>query len=127
VTRVHTPLLTDHELKASSGATSAASSSVADVIARMEAILGPLSRTDGVACFTRLYLNVTKAVQTELESATFADPGFLQKLDVVFADLFFGALEAHQRGPGRHREHGHRSSSAVSPAASLHSSSHSRA
>jgi Family of unknown function (DUF5995) len=99
VTRVHTQLLTDHELKASSGASSAASSSVADVIARMEAILGPLSRTDGVACFTRLYLNVTKAVQTELESATFADPGFLQKLDVVFADLFFGALEAHQRGP----------------------------
>jgi hypothetical protein len=68
-------------------------------MARMEAILEPLSQTDGVASFTRLYLEVTRAVQTELEGATFADPGFLEKLDVVFADLFFGALEAHERGP----------------------------
>jgi hypothetical protein len=77
-----------------------ASSSVADVIARMEAILSPLRRTDGVASFTRLYLEVTRAVQTELERATFADPAFLQRLDVVFADLFFDAVETFERGPG---------------------------
>lgn len=66
----------------------------------MEAILDPLPRTDGVACFTRLYLEVTRAVQAELTRTTFADPGFLQELDIVFADLFFDALEAHERGPG---------------------------
>ena len=76
------------------------SASVADVIARMEAILEPLPRTDGVACFTRLYLAVTKAVEAELETATFADPSFLRELDVVFADLFFGALETYEGGPG---------------------------
>jgi hypothetical protein len=101
--------------------------SVAGVIARMEAVLEPLSRTDGVACFTRLYLEVTRAVQSELESATFADPGFLQKFDVVFADLFFGALETYESRPGMRRRRGCRSSSAVPPAASLRSSSHSRA
>lgn len=72
--------------------------SVADVIARMEAILGPLPRADGVACFTRLYLEVTKAVEAELARTTFADPAFLQKLDIVFADLFFDAVEAHEGG-----------------------------
>ena len=76
------------------------SASVGAVIARMEAILEPLPRRDGVASFTRLYLEVTRAVQTELESATFADPAFLEKLDIVFADLFFDALEAHESGPG---------------------------
>src|SRR5687767_15678553 len=75
------------------------SASVAGVIARMEAMLEPLPRTDGVASFTRLYLEVTRAVQTELERATFAHPGFLQKLDIVFADLFFDALEAHESAP----------------------------
>jgi hypothetical protein len=58
----------------------------------MEASLDALPRTDGVACFTRLYLAVTRAVQAELERATFADPDLLRQLDLVFADLFFGAV-----------------------------------
>lgn len=73
--------------------------SVAGVIARMESILEPLPETDGVACFTLLYLDVTRAVGAELENATFADPGFLHRLDVVFADLFFNALAAYERNP----------------------------
>ena len=73
--------------------------SVARVVERMTAILEPLPRTDGVACFTRLYLAVTKAVQTELASATFSDPRFLEKLDVAFADLFFDAVRAHEQSP----------------------------
>ena len=73
--------------------------SVVEVIDRMEAILEPLPRTDGVACFTRLYLHVTREVLAELRTATFADPAFLQELDVVFADLFFGALDAFRRNP----------------------------
>ena len=65
----------------------------------MAAILEPLSRTDGVACFTRLYLEVTKAVQTELANTTFADPRFLEVLDVAFANLFFDAVRAHEQSP----------------------------
>ncbi len=71
--------------------------SVAGVIARMEALLAPLAATDGVASFTRLYLAVTRAVERELADATFADPRFLRELDVVFAELFFEAVETYRR------------------------------
>jgi hypothetical protein len=76
-------------------------SSVADVVARMEAIIAPLSRADGIACFTRLYLAVTEGVQARLAGLSFGDPGFLARLDVVFADLYFAALDAFQRDPAQ--------------------------
>ena len=72
---------------------------VPEVIARMEAIASPLPRGDGVACFTRLYLAVTQGVDARLETATFRDPRFLERLDVVFADLFFDAVDAFARAP----------------------------
>jgi hypothetical protein len=65
--------------------------SLGAVIERMRAILEPLDRRDGVACFTRLYLAVTEDVQGRLAAAAFADPGFLTNLDRGFADLFFAA------------------------------------
>jgi Family of unknown function (DUF5995) len=65
---------------------------IADVIMRMRLISNDLSPRDGVACFTRLYLAVTEAVD-EAESG-FASPEFLTRLDVRFANLYFGALEA---------------------------------
>jgi hypothetical protein len=73
--------------------------SLADVIARMHSTLGPLPKDDGVACFTRLYLAVTEGVQHRLAGFAFADPRFLARLDVVFADLFFSALEATASNP----------------------------
>src|SRR5438105_2592028 len=69
-------------------------SSVAEVVARMESSVSALPRGDGVAWFTRLYLAVTEGVQARLAGVTFADPRFLARLDVVFADLFFSALES---------------------------------
>jgi hypothetical protein len=59
----------------------------------MEAILSPLGAADGVACFTRLYLAVTRGVQERLAGVAFADPAFLARLDEHFADLFFAAVE----------------------------------
>jgi Family of unknown function (DUF5995) len=73
---------------------------VADVIARMEAILEPLPRDDGVACFTRLYLAVTRDVEARLADIAFADPEFLATLDVRFADLFFSAVDAAESNGG---------------------------
>jgi Family of unknown function (DUF5995) len=70
-----------------------APASVTDVVGRLEAILHPLAKTDGLACFARLYLSVTEGVRARLAGATFADPAFLAALDVRFADLFFSALE----------------------------------
>ena len=64
---------------------------IAEVIARMEQIDGQLPRRDGVAYFNRLYLQVTKAVDTAAAGVTFADPAFVDRLDVVFAALYFAA------------------------------------
>jgi hypothetical protein len=65
----------------------------------MEASLASLPRSDGVACFTRLYLEVTKGVQQELVGVTFEDPRFLARLDVVFASLFFSAIDGTLHNP----------------------------
>lgn len=73
--------------------------SVAEVVARMESAVASLPRSDGVACFTRLYLSVTTGVQERLAGFVFADPRFLARLDVVFADLFFAALDDPARMP----------------------------
>src|SRR4051794_26303021 len=60
----------------------------------MQSTLEPLPKGDGVACFTRLYLAVTEGVEQRLSGFAFADPRFLARLDVVFANLFFTALDA---------------------------------
>ena len=67
---------------------------IAGVIARMETILHPLPDSDGVACFTRLYLKVTEGVQARLGALNFSDPRLLADLDVRFANLYFAALDA---------------------------------
>jgi hypothetical protein len=69
------------------------------VIAELDALVGPLPQADGVACFARLYVAVTRGVQQRLTAITFADETFLERLDVAFADLFFDAFAAFQRGP----------------------------
>ncbi|HEY6961023.1 MAG TPA: DUF5995 family protein [Gaiellaceae bacterium] len=74
-----------------------APATVADVIARMESLLHPLARSDGVGCFVRVYLAVTQGVQEELGAATFADPAFMAALDVRFADLFLAAAASATR------------------------------
>jgi len=68
-----------------------ACTTIAEVIARMEQIDGALPRKDGVAYFNRLYLQVTEAVQAATAGVTFAAPAFTERLDVVFAGLYFAA------------------------------------
>jgi len=67
--------------------------SVAEAVARMEAIGGELPASDGLACFNRMYLEVTKAVSADLSQGFFADPAFMAKLDVTFANLYFAAAQ----------------------------------
>jgi hypothetical protein len=66
-------------------------STVPQVIARLRALEQPAA--DGVACFARLYREVTEGVAAELAAQQPADPVFLERLDVRFANLFFAALE----------------------------------
>ena len=71
---------------------------IEEVVARMTAIDQALPPTDGISCFNRLYLEVTKSVLAAVGQTTFADPGFLTGLDVAFANLFFAALSAFEAG-----------------------------
>ena len=65
--------------------------SVAGAIARMEAIAAALPAADGLACFNRMYLDVTRQVNSRLGQGFFADPAFMTQLDVAFANLYFAA------------------------------------
>jgi hypothetical protein len=66
--------------------------SIAEVIARMEAIDGALADGDGLKWFNLLYLMVTKQVESASPSGTWKDPLWLTRLDVVFAQLYFDAV-----------------------------------
>lgn len=65
-----------------------------DVLARMHAIDAALPAEDGVACFNRMYLQVTESVRSQVDTGDFADPEFMARLDVVFANLYFDAVNA---------------------------------
>ena len=77
-----------------------APSSVPEVVAHLRQVEASAPRGDGVACFARLYREVSEGVDVQLVRNDYADPRFLERLDVAFAGLFFDALEAHERDPG---------------------------
>lgn len=70
---------------------------IAQVIERMRALEDELPAGDGVAWFTRLYLAVTENVQAAIRPGAFKNPAFLERLDVVFANLFLTALDRTPR------------------------------
>ena len=67
--------------------------SVAAAIAQMEEIAAALPAADGLACFNRMYLDVTNQVNSQLGQGFFADPEFMTQLDVAFANLYFAAAD----------------------------------
>jgi hypothetical protein len=72
---------------------------VAEVVEIMEMLDRELSDADGLWWFNRLYLRVTLAVRSAVTTATFRDPAFLERLDVVFANLYFDAVAAGDADP----------------------------
>jgi hypothetical protein len=76
-----------------------APATIPEVIGRLEAIEASAPKSDGVACFARLYREVTQGVDAELAEQTFADTRFLERLDVCFAGLFFSALASYEQDP----------------------------
>jgi hypothetical protein len=68
------------------------------VAAYMEQIAAPLAENDGVRRFNELYLAVTRAVAAQSASATYEDTAFMTRLDIVFADLYFEALDDLEAG-----------------------------
>jgi hypothetical protein len=65
---------------------------IAEVVARLRAIEDALPASDGVACFTGLYREVTEAVAVTARPGAFEDPRSLRWLDVVFANLYLASL-----------------------------------
>jgi hypothetical protein len=74
--------------------TPAGAATIPGVIARMDAIDSALPRTDGVAIFNRLYRQVTLAVDAASAGTEFENRSFVDRLDVVFAGLYFDAEAA---------------------------------
>jgi len=66
--------------------------SIADVIARMQAIDVLLPVTDGLKWFNQLYLMVTQQVDLHPPGGAWQNPAWLLGLDVVFANLYFSAI-----------------------------------
>lgn len=69
----------------------AAPATIAEVVAKMQAIDALLPANDGLKWFNRLYLMVTQAIDLQ-PSGDWQDPAWLTRLDVVFAGLYFGAV-----------------------------------
>lgn len=67
---------------------------VDEVIERLQAIESVLPASDGVACFNRMYLEVTRGVADHVRRGVFADPSWLSRLDVVFANRYLTAVGA---------------------------------
>jgi hypothetical protein len=77
----------------SAGPPAPPAATIAEVIAQMEALEAALPATDGLACFNRMYLEVTQQVNAELDQGFYADPAFMTQLDVTFAGLYFSAAD----------------------------------
>jgi hypothetical protein len=75
----------------------AAAATIADVVARMEAIDALLPANDGLKWFNRLYLMVTQKIDL-LTPADWQDPAWLTRLDVVFAGMYFSAVAGYLSG-----------------------------
>jgi hypothetical protein len=72
--------------------------SIPDVIQTLQRIDALCADGDGLKWFNRLYLQVTQAVATRVNSGGFASPEWLAQLDVQFARLYFDAVQSAWSG-----------------------------
>lgn len=71
--------------------------SIDDVIATMRAIDGLLPDSDGLKWFNLLYLRVTEGVKNHPPDSGWNDGEWLERLDVVFAHLYFESIRKPSR------------------------------
>jgi hypothetical protein len=67
-------------------------STIAEVLATMQALDGLMADGDGLKWFNWLYMQVTEAVEQRVAQGGFSDASWLAELDVQFANLYFTAL-----------------------------------
>lgn len=75
-------------------AVEAVPTSVSGVLSIMQTIDQTCIDGDGLKWFNWLYLRVTQAVKTRIDSANFSNPSWLAELDGHFAHLYFSALKS---------------------------------
>ncbi len=76
-----------------------ASAGIGALVQRMEALLAPLEAgSDPARYFLATYLRTTRAVAEELARGGFRDPGWVERWDVAFADLYLDAVTDDQAG-----------------------------
>jgi hypothetical protein len=75
---------------------------IGDVIDIMQKLDQSLPANDGVACFNRMYLEVTKGVQSGLKDGFFDNPEFMARLDVIFANFYLEAVRSAAPGGSGH-------------------------
>jgi hypothetical protein len=73
--------------------------SIPDAIIRMQEIEAALPPGDGLACFNRMYMIVTQTVKEQVTQNFFQDPAFMEHLDIVFANLYLGAVDGFRSQP----------------------------
>jgi hypothetical protein len=78
-------------------ATSRPLRTIDDVVEVMRALDRAFAPGDGVKWFNLLYLRVTESVKDDPPDGGWLDGRWLERLDVVFAGLYFGALAAWGR------------------------------
>ena len=74
---------------------------IPEVVAIMTALDQELPEQDGVRWFNHLYLEITRSVDRAVTMQTFRDRAFVERLDVVFANLYFDAVAAGTRDPAK--------------------------
>ena len=72
--------------------------SIADVFEIMQAIHTTCADEDGLKWFNWLYMTVTEAIENKVAGGGFNDPAWLTELDVLFAELYFDALDGELSG-----------------------------
>jgi len=73
----------------------AAPVTIDDVLQIMQSIDQLLPGTDGLNWFNRLYMMVTQQVDQKPPAGGWRDPGWLTRLDVVFASFYFKAISGY--------------------------------
>jgi len=75
-----------------------APASVAAVIEELVDVSAGLHPGDGVRAFNEMYLVTTRNVEAAITGMHFADSAFMTRLDIVFAQLYLGALRRFVAG-----------------------------
>ncbi len=92
------PSRADRELAQTLAYERASVHGLADVIRIMEHIQRSVRRDDGIWWFTELYRRVTIAVDVACHETFFLHPAWMRELVILFADLYFDALQRWLEG-----------------------------